>query len=725
MIITLKELNKFLPNKHLDLSVEKDINNLGYEVESITPLSKVRGVKFAKVINVYPNPNSKNLTVVELELDKAKKITIQTNAKNARVGAYTTAFVEGSTNGEIIFGSKKMAGIESQGMLSNFNELGFDISKLPFNEDDLMMLDEQLPLDADPVEYFGLDDYIIDITTPANRSDANSYYVLARELAAYYNTEFNWFDWENKKIKEKFKAHITAKKNDQNALALMELKHKNNKTSLLDMLFLAKHGVDAKGIWAIDVTNLTLLFTGAPTHAYDRNKIGSRVSTQIYSGEVEVLGNKVVEVKNVLAIHDHKKVISLASLIGAQNSAVDENTNFVAFEIGSFDHKLIRHGAKEIKMETSSSIQAGRVVSTQMVRLGMQYLRYKAHQDKNQFSNVVGLPAAKKGVSVLQNRKKLAIYANCEIGELKKFANVEKQLLTIGFKMDKNRITAPNYRRDISNYEDIIEEYFRFYGYDNFKPVAPNLVPFKVAQRDISKSLLQAMGYSEVRTFTLESAQNNWLNPFKYDSEVKLETFVSKEREVIRNSIITSMLQVVEYNFKRKIEKINIFEKGMINYNDYAVGLVSNTKTYSQIKQDIFNYLKQNTLKFVPFVDDEHINPNVSAKIILDNKMIGWIGKIHPRYSNLDVWVAEFKEPTNTEKVTFKPYNSNPLKTLDITFELAKDVSIGQNIDDIKDNFNVFAIQKIDEYHTEKTKKITLRISAEGETIELLNQKYN
>lgn len=59
MIITLKELNKFMPNIKLDLSIEKVINNLGYEVESITPLSDVKGVKFAKVINVYPNPNSK------------------------------------------------------------------------------------------------------------------------------------------------------------------------------------------------------------------------------------------------------------------------------------------------------------------------------------------------------------------------------------------------------------------------------------------------------------------------------------------------------------------------------------------------------------------------------------------------------------------------------------------------------------------------------------------
>ncbi len=36
MIVSLKELNKYMPEIKLDSSIEKSINDLGYEVESIT-----------------------------------------------------------------------------------------------------------------------------------------------------------------------------------------------------------------------------------------------------------------------------------------------------------------------------------------------------------------------------------------------------------------------------------------------------------------------------------------------------------------------------------------------------------------------------------------------------------------------------------------------------------------------------------------------------------------
>ncbi|WP_029609053.1 phenylalanine--tRNA ligase subunit beta [Mycoplasma simbae] len=725
MIITLKELNKFMPEIKLDASVEKAINNLGYEVESILPFSDVKGVKFAKVVNVYPNPNSKNLTVVELLLANNDKVTIQTNAKNARVGAYTTAFVIGSQKGEITFGAKTMAGIESQGMLSNFNELGFDISKLPFNADEVMMLDEQLPLDADPVEYFGLDDYIIDITTPANRSDANSYYVLARELAAYYNTKFTWFKWDTRFIKPRFETKIRSDKNVAEALSFIEAKQTKTKTNLLDMLFLAKHGVEAKNIWAIDVTNLALLYVGTPAHAYDADKIQNRLKCEEFSGQVNILGGKSVNVNNVLAISDTNGPVSLACVMGLEHTSVSEQTKSVVFEIGSFESKKVRHGAKEIKIESASSIQGGRGVNTEMVRLGMQYLQFKAYADKQPFSNIVGLPKAKKGNSVLQNRKKLALYANCTIAQLRKFADVENKLKTLDFKLDKNRVTAPSYRRDINAYEDVIEEYFRFYGYTNFEPIKPTLVPFKVNRRDISKNLIQAMGYKEVRTFSLESVENNQLNPFGYENSVKLQTFVSKEREVIRNSIITSMLGVVDYNFKRKMEKISIFEFGMINYNDYSIGLVSNIKTFDEIKQDIINYLKIQDLEFVPFKDNEYIHPNVSAKIMYNGSMIGWIGKIHPRYASQNVWVAEFKDQDIKPIPSFNSYDAKPLKSIDLTFEIDLHSSIASKIELIKQNFNIFSISQIDTYLTPTSQKITLRILADSEVIEQISTKFN
>ncbi len=117
MIVSLKELNKYMPEIKLDSSIEKSINDLGYEVESITKFSDVEGVKFGYVLDVYKNENSKNLNVVNIKTNSGN-ITIQTTASNVKKDSWIVAFVEGAKKGEIVFGKKEMASIVSNGMLS-------------------------------------------------------------------------------------------------------------------------------------------------------------------------------------------------------------------------------------------------------------------------------------------------------------------------------------------------------------------------------------------------------------------------------------------------------------------------------------------------------------------------------------------------------------------------------------------------------------------------------
>lgn len=724
MIISLKELNKFIPNIKLDTSVEKAINDLGYEVEEMHPFSDVKSVQFGKIIDVVKNPNSKNLLIVTLETKKGK-VVIQTTAQNPQKGYMTIFFPIGAKKGDITFGAKEMAGVVSNGMMAGYNELGYDASKLPYDSDGIILLNpKEFNINDDPMEVFNLDDYIIDVTTPANRGDSNSYYVLAREIAAYYHSPFKWFDL-SKTYKTNFKSKIRVNKKEARALSFIETQSLNNHADVMDVLFLAKHGVEAKDNWAINLTNLTLILTGAPAHVYDRNKIQNQISCIDYSGKATILGNKEVEVKNVLAIADNSGIISLASVMGLMNSSVDDKSQNFVFEIGSFDPKKVRHAAKEIKIESASSIQGGKNVNNEMVRNAMKYLEYRIHKDKQLASQIVNLPVSHKGVSVLQNRRKLATYANCELKDLKKFKDVEETLKTIGFKIDKNRLIAPNYRNDIEKYEDIIEEYFRFYGYDNFKPIAPNLLPFKVDKRNISKNLLAAMGYKEIRTFTLVAHDKNDLNPFDFKNTIKLATFVSKEREVIRNSIIPSMLEAIEYNLKRKISNLSFFEYGMINNNEYVYGLVSNVKNFNEIKQDIINFLKLDNLEFIPFKDNQNIHPNVSAKIMYQNKMIGWIGKTHPSFNDLPVYVAEFKNVNENKTIEFESYDANPLKTIDLTFEINKQDYIGKQVKAIKEIANVYEIIQVDEYHHDDKRNVTLRISADSANIEKINNKFN
>ncbi|MCE6091215.1 phenylalanine--tRNA ligase subunit beta [Mycoplasmopsis agalactiae] len=724
MIISLREINKYMPEINLDSSIEKSINNLGYEVESIKQFSDVKGIKFGYVLDVFKNENSKNLNVVSIKTNRGI-ITIQTTATNVKKNHWIVAFVEGASKGEIVFGKKEMAGVVSNGMLASYSELGYDSSLLPFDPNGVILLDDSsINEDLDPIKYFNLDDYIIDITTPANRAETNSYYVLAMELAAYYKTKFVWPNLLPKD-NYRFRSNIKVSKNEATELTFFEARLKNNKTSLKDILFLAKHGINAKGLYAIDLTNIALLVAGAPCRVYDKNKIGKSLSCSKFSGELEILGGKKVSVSDVIAIKDETGVISLASVMGCENSAVDENTKEVVFEVGLFDPLLVRHGAREIKMDTDSSIQAGRALNSQIVFNGISFLKYKSALDGQSVSQIVNIPKVKKGKSVIQSRKKLSIYANCNIKDLSIFDDVETTLKKIGFSMDKNRVIAPTYRSDIQHYEDVIEEYFRFYGYNNFKPEAPKLQSYKVAHSVDNKNILQSLGYNEIRTFSLISSEMNILNPFNFESTVKLMTFVSKEREEVRNSIIPSLLESAEFNLKRKINNVSLFEHGMINDNKFVYGLLSNEKSFDEIKQDIYNFLKVDNLEFIPFKDNELIHPNVSAKIIYNGCFIGWIGKVHPSYNASNFWVAEFMNVNNNSKVEFNVYDPSPLKSIDLTFTINSNEAIASKISEINEISKSFSIMQIDSFTNADKRNVTLRVTGSFEEINKINEIFN
>lgn len=76
----------------------------------------------------------------------------------------------------------------------------------------------------------------------------------------------------------------------------------------------------------------------------------------------------------------------------------------------------------------------------------------------------------------------------------------------------------------------------------------------------------------------------NIFNFFNFESIVKLMIFVFKEREEVRNFIILLLLEFVEFNLKRKINNVLLFEHGMINDNKFVYGLLLNEKFFDEIK---------------------------------------------------------------------------------------------------------------------------------------------
>lgn len=720
MLLSLNHLNRYLPKIKLDQSVTIALNKLGFEVEDFYPFSDAKGVVFAKVLDIYPNPNSDKLTVAKVQT-KDGILTIQTTSKALQVGKMTICYVAGSSKGDQVFKNVKLRGVESQGMFASWSEIGYAWENLSLVDDLVFFEDNFATLEEDPHVKLGLNDFIINLSTTANRNDANSYFVIAKELAAYYQTELSL---PKNQIKASFESQVKVHNLKSQGLMFLEVKGQKQ-TSLEERLLLAKHNIDAKHCWAINLTNLCLLETGAPAHVYNKDVLSNNLGDNLYSGKLEILGQKEVEVNNVLVIEDkdQKRPISIACSMGLEATRVSADTENLLFEIGIFDPKLVRHSAKEIKLMSNSAAQGSRVISKEVALTGMQYLQNQAND--LEYSNIINEVDQPNKKEIKWDQKTFDLYSgNLDMSE---FEVAKKQLSHLGFKFTKDIVLVPNYRYDVDNFAGITEEIFRFYSYDNFKPAPYKNRPILTQPRDIFKNLAASKGYFETRTFTLVSQEKTNLNPFNFNESVKLVTFVSKEREVIRNSIVTSLLEVVGNNAKKKISDLNLFEKGMINSNIIVNGFASTTKDFKTFAQDILDLLNLD-VKLVPFVDNKDIHYNTSAKILYQGKMVGWIGKLHPSLDPSGTLFAEFIDNLNDKKsIKFSPANQNPIKVLDLTFELQVNEHIASRIEEIKSKAQVFSVKQIDDFYkqTTNTRFVTLRISGEDEQIEKLDKIYN
>ncbi len=708
MLYSYKELVRLANLKDISIKQVCDaINSIGFEVEETIPYGDVEGIKFAKVLELSKNPNADKLNVAKLEFSDKQRV-IQTTATNLKVGDVVIGFVPGSKSGGITFDAKEMKGVVSEGMLTSLNEFGVDKEYLRDGLTDGIMIYDVGDLSIDPIEYLGLQDTLIDVDVLSNRSDANSYYVMAKELAAYFHTNM-----EVPSIKEgNIKTDVTVTKGEEESLVMLEAKADFTITPA-EQVLLAKHKVKSISD-NVDITNLTLLMAGQPAHAYDKNSVGKNFSAKLDSGTVKVFGGKDVELKKDLVIHSDNKIVSIAGVIGSEQTGVKPSTEDFVIELGIFNIKQVRKASKAVKLDTAASIQSSKELGIGTTELALAYLTNRL----NTFSNPVNLQSPKQ-LEVAFDSKTTAMLAGFDITKEDKYKEAIKSLEILGFKFSDTQVAIPTYRHGITHQQDLDEEIFRFYGYDNFKPYPPKTKPSEVKVVQNIKSNIAAQGYQEVVTYSLISESQNIINPFGFKEEIKLQTFVSKAREIIRNSLAHSMLEVIDYNVKRKINDVSIFAKGMISNGISAIALASNVKTFEQMKRDVSNLLP----KGITFTRNKskELHPGVSASIILDGKVIGWIGKVHPSLTKVDAFIAEFIEQEFVYTNSFADYSTDPLKSRDVTFELSLKEDIDSKLVELR-KLNAYDIKVIDTFVKEDINKVTIRITAQDELIKKIEE---
>ena len=721
MLLSRKFVSDYVDiDNDIDIKTLADaLTNVGNEYDSAEQLIPATNLVIGEIIECVDHPDSDHLHVCKVNVGN-EVLQIVCGAPNARCGIKVIVAKDGAKLPGGTIKKGKIRGVESNGMMCSFEELGLDHKFL--TEEDIngiKELDSNAPIGEDPIKYLGLDDEVIDFDLTANRGDLLSILGMAYEIGAIYD----------KKVKD---IDLSYQENDDNINDNFSIDIKTDNCSL----FLAKKALNveikespnfiknrliASGIRPInnvvDISNYVMLEVGQPLHFYDADRLGNTLVVRMAEeGEkLTTLDNQErILSSDDIVIADKEKAIGLAGVMGGLSTEVEDNTKNIVIESAIFNSTLVRKTSNKIlRSEASNRFEKGLDPN----RTYMAIERACHLLEKYANATIVGeicsydkTEKIEKEISITVKNINDVLGCNLNSSEV---CNIFRRL---GFKTEVENdsivVTVPTRRLDISIKEDLIEEVGRIYGVNNIKGKLP-IVPMKKGSYDKTtreiRNKMISLGFNEVLSYSLVNEKEALEYTNDTFEPVKLMDPLTEERSTLRYSMIPSLMKIWEYNRKRNIKDISIFEIGKgfykkdtygedsklcaLMYGNYYFGINRTKKVdfyiIKGIVEEMLDYLGyQNRYSFITKDLPKELHPGVSASISVNNDIVGVIGKVHPSVTKEDVYVLEINLDKllakRVGKMKYKEISKFPGVTKDLAFIVSKDVTAGEIISTIK-----------------------------------------
>lgn len=721
MLLSRKFVSDYVDiDNDIDVKTLADaLTNVGNEYDSAEQLIPATNLVIGEIIECVDHPDSDHLHVCKVNVGN-EVLQIVCGAPNARCGIKVIVAKDGAKLPGGTIKKGKIRGVESNGMMCSFEELGLDHKFL--TEEDIngiKELDSNAPIGEDPIKYLGLDDEVIDFDLTANRGDLLSILGMAYEIGAIYD----------KKVKD---IDLSYQENDDNINDNFSIDIKTDNCSL----FLAKKALNveikespnfiknrliASGIRPInnvvDISNYVMLEVGQPLHFYDADRLGNTLVVRMAEeGEkLTTLDNQErILSSDDIVIADKEKAIGLAGVMGGLSTEVEDNTKNIVIESAIFNSTLVRKTSNKIlRSEASNRFEKGLDPN----RTYMAIERACHLLEKYANATIVGeicsydkTEKIEKEISITVKNINDVLGCNLNSSEV---CNIFRRL---GFKTEVENdsivVTVPTRRLDISIKEDLIEEVGRIYGVNNIKGKLP-IVPMKKGSYDKTtreiRNKMISLGFNEVLSYSLVNEKEALEYTNDTFEPVKLMDPLTEERSTLRYSMIPSLMKIWEYNRKRNIKDISIFEIGKgfykkdtygensklcaLMYGNYYLGINHTKKVdfyiIKGIVEEMLDYLGyQNRYSFITKDLPKELHPGVSASISVNNDIVGVIGKVHPSVTKEDVYVLEINLDKllakRVGKMKYKEISKFPGVTKDLAFIVSKDVTAGEIISTIK-----------------------------------------
>lgn len=701
--------------------LSEQLSMAGLEVDGVEPVAgDFKGVLVGEVVECGQHPNADKLRVTKINVGGDELLDIVCGAPNCRQGIKVAVAVVGAVlPGDFKIKKAKLRGEPSFGMLCSFSELG-----ISDDHDGIIELPADAPIGADIRDYLGLDDNAIEVDLTPNRADCLGIRGIAREVGVLNNLDVCEPEVVAVDATIEDKLSITLSADDACPRYLGRVVKGVNVKAASPLWLVEK--LRRCGIRSIDpivdVTNFVLLELGQPMHAFNLASIEGNINVRMANeGETLTLLDET-EAKlqsNTLVIADDNKALAMAGIFGGLHSGVTAETQDILLESAFFARDAIMGRARQYGLHTDASHRYERGVDPQLQRKAMERATALVLEicggEAGPVVEAVSEDKLPKQATVTLRRERLARVLGISIDD----AKVTEMLNRLGLDVTQTEAgweaVAPSYRFDISIEEDLIEEIARVYGYNNIPNVAPKatlaMLPSQEAKLPLNtmKSLLLSRGYNEAITYSFVDPKiQNALFP-----DVKgmvLSHPISSDMSIMRVSLWPGLLGATAYNQKRQQQRIRLFETGLrfipqqdapndVLQQQVIGGVVAGRRNeehwdlgdspvdFFDAKADVeaLLALTGRTGEF-QFVTGEHsaLHPGMTAKILLNDEEVGYIGAIHPQFTKLlgvngRVFVFELVVDAITDRKlpSAVPVSRFPSNRRDIAITVKDEVRVG------------------------------------------------
>ena len=568
MIVTRSWLEEWIDLSGISTEeIAKTFNSIGLEVDRLVEYRVPSKIVFGKVLECEKHPDADKLNVCQVDIGSSIR-QIVCGAANVRAGLTVAVATLGAVMpGGLVIKPVKLRGVDSDGMICAASELGLVDTGKGILEIDASMGECKIGNEVSTNPLFN--DDLIEIELTANRGDCLSIRGVARDLSAAFDRavkEYVVTDNDDKRGIGRVLA-LSYEKDLNVNLNYKALDLKELEVPTLVKLRIAQ--IEEKRECAVETMLLYVTqSTGVILRAY-------RHDFFVHDGE-KIAKVVLNEDANGYACIQGKESASIVGIIQDDNSKLQGDEGTILLEASYIPPEIISRKMAESKIESGPMFYKTSRGSEPALDAALAYCvdLLEANSCATTYSGRIELMNSYNEKIVMVTKQEIDEIIGANIDKI----TVAKILKNLGFDTSKSSpdkfvISVPQFRHDIVNKQDIVEEIVRMVGIDNI-PSKPFVLTednrlednyFEYKKRSIFRHRAAQSCFYEAVHFVFD--EKKVLNSYGFETtkeELDLLNPIVQTLDTLRPTLLTGLLKSASNNFKNGYSCVRLFEIGSV-----------------------------------------------------------------------------------------------------------------------------------------------------------------